>query len=81
MQYLIFNAVIAHRGFEGLLIKKKNKLNLGRFHHQLHHRFFECNYGNSDVPLDQLSDTFHDGTKAGTRKMRERMKLQRKVRE
>ena len=31
------------------------------FHH-LHHRYFECNYGNRPVPLDKLFGTFHDGT-------------------
>jgi sterol desaturase/sphingolipid hydroxylase (fatty acid hydroxylase superfamily) len=70
-----------HCGFEAVSVAGGKYPRLGDFFHQLHHRFFECNYGNSDVPLDQLSNTFHDGTKAGTRKMLERMKLQRKVRE
>ena len=53
---------------------------LGDFFHQLHHRFFECNYGNSEVPLDKMSGHFHDGTRAATKQMRERMKRDRKVR-
>ena len=36
------------------------------FHH-LHHRYFECNYGNRPVPLDRLFGTFHDGTPEGPR--------------
>ena len=71
MQYLIFNAVIAHSGFEGLLIKNKNKLNLGRFHHQLHHRFVECNYGNAEMPWDKWFGTFHDGTQGQMKKIKE----------
>ena len=70
-----------HCGFEAVSVAGGKYPRLGDFFHQLHHRFFECNYGNSDVPLDNLSNSFHDGTRAGSRKMRERMKLQRKVRQ
>jgi sterol desaturase/sphingolipid hydroxylase (fatty acid hydroxylase superfamily) len=59
---MIFNAVIAHSGFDGLLIKDKKRLSLGRFHHQLHHRYFECNYGNAEVPWDKWFRTFHNGS-------------------
>ena len=69
-----------HCGFEAISIAGGKYPRLGDFFHQLHHRFFECNYGNSEVPLDKLSGHFHDGTQAATRKMRERMKQDRKVR-
>ncbi len=72
MQYLIFNAVIAHSGFEGLLIKSENKLNLGRFHHQLHHRFIECNYGNAEMPWDKWFGTFNNGLKGQMKSIKEK---------
>jgi len=53
---------------------------LGDFFHQLHHKFFECNYGNSEVPLDRMTGSFHDGTRGATKAMRARMKLARQVR-
>lgn len=40
----------------------KKRLSLGRFHHQLHHRHFECNYGNAEMPWDKWFKTFHDGS-------------------
>jgi lathosterol oxidase len=62
LQFLIFNAVIAHSGFESLLVKEKDVMHVGRFHHQLHHRYFECNYGNTEMPWDAWFGSFHDGT-------------------
>jgi sterol desaturase/sphingolipid hydroxylase (fatty acid hydroxylase superfamily) len=35
---------------------------LSPFHHQLHHRLYNCNYGNSLVPMDKLFGSNHDGT-------------------
>ena len=62
LQFMIFNAVIAHSGFDGLLVNNRKRLSLGRFHHQLHHRYFECNYGNAEMPWDKWFKTFHDGS-------------------
>ena len=55
-------AVVGHCGFDGFLINKKNKIPLGHFHHQLHHRYFECNYGTIETPIDVLFKSFNDGT-------------------
>ena len=66
--HLMFYALLAvtsHTGFEGLLFRNKKRMHLGNFHHQIHHRYFECNYGNLDVPWDKLFGSFHDGTDAG----------------
>ncbi|MGI9475879.1 MAG: sterol desaturase family protein [Hyphomicrobiaceae bacterium] len=62
LQFMIFNAVIAHCGFESLLVKDKDAVHVGRFHHQMHHRYFECNYGNGEMPWDVWFGSFHDGT-------------------
>lgn len=55
-------AATSHTGFESLVVKDKSRLALGRFHHQMHHRYFECNYGNLEVPWDKVFGSFHDGT-------------------
>jgi sterol desaturase/sphingolipid hydroxylase (fatty acid hydroxylase superfamily) len=64
-------AAVTHTGFEGLDVKGKNRLALGSFYHQLHHRYFECNYGNDDMPWDKWFGTFHDGSPEAHARMQE----------
>ena len=73
MFYALY-AVTTHTGFEGLWFRNKKRVHLGMFHHQIHHRYFEVNYGNLDVPWDKLFGSFHDGTEAGKARMKERLK-------
>ena len=72
MQHQALTAATSHTGFEGLVVKDKNRLALGTFHHQMHHRYFECNYGNLEVPWDKWFGSFHDGTDAAHERMAER---------
>ena len=57
-------------GFDGLLISDKKRAQLGDFFHQLHHKYFECNYGTVEMPWDRWFGTFHDGTDAATTRTR-----------
>ena len=63
MQQQALTAATSHTGFENLLVKDKKQLALGTFHHQMHHRYFEVNYGNLEMPWDKWFGTFHDGTR------------------
>ena len=72
MQHQALTASTSHAGFEGLLVKDKNALVLGNFHHQMHHRYFECNYGNLEVPWDKVFGSYHDGTDASHQAFLER---------
>ncbi len=72
MQHQALTAATSHTGFEGMLVKDKNRLALGTFHHQMHHRYFECNYGNLEMPWDKWFGSFHDGTDASHQKFKER---------
>ncbi|WP_375279654.1 sterol desaturase family protein [Pseudooctadecabacter sp.] len=72
-------AITTHTGFEGVLFRNKKRMHLGNFHHQIHHRYFECNYGNLDVPWDKLFGSWHDGTAAGKAKLAERLKARRRT--
>ena len=72
--YLAPGAAMTHTGYEDLLIKDKRKLALGTFYHQLHHRYYECNYGNQEMPWDRWFGTFHDGGDEGTKETRSRKK-------
>ncbi len=74
MQHQALTAATSHTGFEGLVVKDKNRLALGTFHHQLHHRYFECNYGNLEVPWDKWFGSFHDGTQEAHGRMKQRRK-------
>ncbi len=80
--HLMFYALLAvtsHTGFEGLWFRNKKRVHLGNFHHQIHHRYFEVNYGNLDVPWDKLFGSFHDGTESGKAMMRERLKSRKRT--
>ena len=70
---LALSAVIGHTGFHELLIKGAPRAALGHFHHQLHHRYFECNYGSVDFPLDVWFGTFHDGTEQARERLKRRL--------
>ena len=74
LQYYALTAATTHTGFESLLVKDKSRLKLGTFHHQMHHRYFECNYGSLEIPWDKLFGSFHDGTAASDARIRERRK-------
>lgn len=67
-------AAMTHTGYEDLLVRDKRRLALGTFYHQLHHRYYECNYGNQEMPWDRWFGTFHDGTEAMTATVRARKK-------
>ncbi|MFK7901849.1 MAG: sterol desaturase family protein [Nitratireductor sp.] len=74
LQYTTLTAATTHTGYEGLMVKDKNRLALGTFHHQMHHRYFECNYGSLEIPWDKLFGSFHDGTQEADARMKERRK-------
>lgn len=74
LQYYALTAATTHTGFEGMVIRDRNRLKLGTFHHQMHHRYFECNYGSLEIPWDKLFGSFHDGTQAAQERISERRK-------
>ena len=66
------NPAFTHSGFEKIVNKNAKILDSADFHHQLHHKYFDCNYGNVDVPLDLWLGTNHDGTDDCMKRLRER---------
>jgi ferredoxin-NADP reductase/sterol desaturase/sphingolipid hydroxylase (fatty acid hydroxylase superfamily) len=70
--HLLFNSQHAaltpapgHTGFEGKLGKF---LPFGSYFHYLHHRLFECNYGEVTIPMDKWFGIFDDGSLTQTEK-------------
>ncbi|MHC8509964.1 MAG: sterol desaturase family protein [Rhodospirillales bacterium] len=70
MCWLTLGAASSHSGYQALLAGPV-RVPLGTFFHQLHHRYFECNYGNTETPVwDRLAGSFHDGTPEAARRVR-----------
>ena len=65
-----FNAAVSHTGFDKIIVAGKPIIDSNNYFHYLHHKHFECNYGSTIVPLDQLFGTFHDGSTESHRVMR-----------
>ncbi|MEM9126101.1 MAG: sterol desaturase family protein [Pseudomonadota bacterium] len=62
--------VLSHSGFEKLRAADADAARAGDFFHQLHHRYFECNYGTSEIPFDKWFGTYHDGSDEATTRTR-----------
>ena len=77
--HVIFNTMLhtvggptSHCGYHTVRFGRYFKLQLGDFMHQLHHRYFECNYGTYETPWDKIFGSFHDGTPEGDRLIKDR---------
>jgi len=65
---------MSHTGYEKILLKGDVGIESNSYFHFLHHKFFECNYGGTIAPMDQLFGTFHDGSDDAQKRMRQRMR-------
>jgi sterol desaturase/sphingolipid hydroxylase (fatty acid hydroxylase superfamily) len=63
MQHAALGPAGSHHGFEGPIAN--GKWPTGSYFHYLHHRYFECNYGDSVIPFDRWFGTFRDGLPDG----------------
>ncbi len=64
-QHTALTPAPSHSGFEGKLFRY---LPFGSYFHYLHHRLFECNYGESTIPMDKWFGVFEDGSQTQTEK-------------
>lgn len=60
--YQGLNPALSHSGFDYLKVGKF-RLKTGDWFHQLHHQYFNLNYGNTPAPLDKVFGSWHDGSK------------------
>lgn len=74
IHYAVFNAAMSHTGFDKILITDKVGIESNTYFHYLHHKYFECNYGGTMAPFDQLFGTFHDGSPEAQKRMQQRMR-------
>lgn len=69
-QHATLTAILGHSGFDELVLNEDVKVTSGAsYFHQLHHRYFECNYGEPDMPFDYWFGTSHDGSPEAREKM------------
>lgn len=69
--YLMISPSPSHSGFDRFRVAGRD-VHGGDYFHNLHHRYFECNYGMLLVPLDKWFGTFHDGTPEAHEAMKDR---------
>ena len=74
MQYETIGAATGHTGYEAITFRGKPLIYLTSFHHQLHHRHLDCNYGNLLCPVDRWFDCDHDGSSEGMAGVRRRQR-------
>jgi sterol desaturase/sphingolipid hydroxylase (fatty acid hydroxylase superfamily) len=74
-----FLPALSHSGYDKLKVGSKLEIDAGAHFHYLHHKYFECNYGGSLLPLDKMLGTFHDGTAVGHASLRQRIRERRKA--
>ena len=69
LHFAALGAVLFHTGFEGIVVKGRLKFLLGSFHHQVHHQYYNRNYGTESIPFDKWLGWNHNGTQEATGKM------------
>ena len=70
--YLMLSPSPSHSGFDRFVVSKGSTLHGGDYFHNLHHRYFEVNYGMLLLPLDKWFGTFHDGSQQAHEEMKDR---------
>ena len=66
--WLTIATATSHSGYRELVVGNY-RATIATFFHQLHHRYFRCNYGNIDMPLDRWFGSFNDGTSVETKRL------------
>ena len=72
LQHLAFAPAPGHAGFAEVEITNGFNVKTGGYFHYLHHKHFECNYGNDLMPIDAWLGTFHDGSKEAEERINKR---------
>ncbi len=69
----------SHSGFDFIKIGKRFKISTGDWYHQLHHQYFNFNYGNTTTPLDRVFGSWHDGSRDSLQTQKERKRQRRRA--
>ena len=63
-----------HTGFDRVVTGQKSSVHLPYYAHYLHHRLFEVNYADGNIPLDKWFGSFHDGSPEADEALKRRRK-------
>jgi len=74
LQYDALGAAASHTGYDAITVRGRPVFYLTSFHHQLHHKYLDCNYGNPIVSMDRWFDCDHDGSEETLAAVRERQR-------
>ena len=77
--YLMLSPSPSHSGFDRFKITDDANFHGGDYFHNLHHRYFEVNYGMLLLPLDKWFGTFHDGSMEAHEQMKSRRRQSAEV--
>ena len=73
--FTAFAPIPGHSGYDKMLFKNGKFIPAGDYNHQLHHKYFECNYSGSGTSiLDKIFGTFHDGSDESMILFKEKLK-------
>ena len=64
--------VPAHAGFFKIEVDDERTIKQGGYFHYLHHKYFDCNYGGENIPIDKWFGSFCDGSPESEAQMRAR---------
>ena len=70
--YLMLSPSPSHSGFDRFELGGDRTFHGGDYFHNLHHRYFECNYGMLLLPIDKWAGTFHDGSPEAHKKIKQK---------
>ena len=70
--YVMISPSPSHSGFDRFKMGESSNFHGGDYFHNLHHRYFEVNYGMLLVPMDKWFGTFHDGSMEAHQEMKSR---------
>jgi sterol desaturase/sphingolipid hydroxylase (fatty acid hydroxylase superfamily) len=76
--YQALNPALSHCGYDYLRLGGLRFKTGDRFH-QLHHQYFNLNYGNTPTPLDKLFGSWHDGSKPSLQAQKKRLREHRRA--
>ena len=68
----------SHSGFDYIRITRNFRVSTGDWYHQLHHQYFNFNYGNTTTPFDKLFGSWHDGSRESLLEQKQRKRNRRK---
>lgn len=69
-----------HLGFNRIVMGDEKYMDSDNYNHYLHHKYFEVNYGERLIPLDEWFGTAHDGSPEADEAMYKRLKAKKYAR-